>query len=318
VPSVTTVTVHHFTDPGCPWAYSARPAHARLRWRYGDQLDWRLVMVGLSETAEAYVARGYTPEGVALGNRVFRGRFGMPFELHPKPRVAATSRACRAIVAARRADPALGEAALRALQFLQFTTAGLLDDDDDLRAALATVPGLDAAAIVAQMDAPDVLAEYEGDRARTRSAEGSPTEAQGRASTSDGPVRYTAPSLVFEHADGSTLEAGGFQVFEAYDLVLANLDPSLERRPPPATALEGLRAFPEGLTTAEVASVLRPSDLVDADPLAVEDELISLVADGSVRRRSVGHDALWSARAEDGGGRHAASRTAASGPGMNV
>ena len=35
------IAVTHFTDPGCPWAYSARPAHAVLRWRYGDALQWR-------------------------------------------------------------------------------------------------------------------------------------------------------------------------------------------------------------------------------------------------------------------------------------
>ena len=33
------VEVTHFSDPGCPWAYSASPALAVLRWRYGDR--WR-------------------------------------------------------------------------------------------------------------------------------------------------------------------------------------------------------------------------------------------------------------------------------------
>ena len=56
------VTATHFTDPACPWAYSARPAHARLRWRFGDQIEWRLVLIGLSESAEAYERRGYTPD----------------------------------------------------------------------------------------------------------------------------------------------------------------------------------------------------------------------------------------------------------------
>ncbi len=269
---MATITAWHFTDPGCPWAYSARPAHARLRWRFGGQLDWRLVLIGLSESGDAYVARGYTPALMTRGNRAFRGRFGMPFELHVKPRVAGTSRACRAIVAARAEDPALGEAALRALQFLQFTTPRLLDDDDDLRWALGSVAGLDADAVVASLDTPRVVAAYEADRARARTAEGTPTDVQGRAASSDGPVRYTAPSIV---------------------LVLANLDPALGRRAPAASAAEGLAAFPEGLTTAELAAVLRPSDLVDADLLETEDALISLVADGAAVRESVGHDALW-------------------------
>ena len=37
------------------------PARSRsLRWRFGDQIEWRLVLIGLSESAEAYEARGYT------------------------------------------------------------------------------------------------------------------------------------------------------------------------------------------------------------------------------------------------------------------
>ena len=40
--------VTHFTDPGCPWAYSAWPAHTTLRWRYGQQLRWTVVMIGLT------------------------------------------------------------------------------------------------------------------------------------------------------------------------------------------------------------------------------------------------------------------------------
>jgi hypothetical protein len=56
-----TISVTHFTDPGCPWAYSASPALAVLYWRYGDQIDWRLATIGLTEHADQYVRRGYTP-----------------------------------------------------------------------------------------------------------------------------------------------------------------------------------------------------------------------------------------------------------------
>jgi hypothetical protein len=209
--------------------------------------------------------------------------------------MSGTSRACRAIVAARDLDPALGERALRALQLMHFTTAGLLDDDESLRRALSTVPGLDADAVVARIDDPEVVAAYEADRAHARSAEGSPTHAQDRFSTSDGPVRYTAPSVIFEHADGGSLEVGGFQPFEAYDTALANLDVTLKRRPAPESALEALEAFPEGLTTAELASVMRPSDLVDADFAATAAELAELEAAGGVVREAAGVDAVWAA-----------------------
>ena len=288
--------VQHFSDPACPWAYSARPAHARLRWRFGDQLEWELVVIGLSETAERYEARGYTPSRQVASQRVFRDRFGMPFALRLKPRMAGTARACRAIIAVQQQDPARADAALRALQLMQFTTDHLLDEDAQLRDALAGVPGIDADAAVARIDDADVVARYESDKARARSAEGMPTQAQNRHSTSDGPVRYTAPSLVFAR-NGASVEAGGFQPFEAYDLALANLAPDLERRPAPQDAASALAAFPDGLTTAEVASLLRPDDLVDADRAAAEAELLALVAAGQATREPVGQDAIWRAAA---------------------
>ena len=303
---VSAITATHFTDPACPWAYSARPAHARLRWRFGDQIEWRLRLIGLSETGEAYEQRGYTPERALATQHRFSDRFGMPFSFERKPRMAGTARACRAIVAARDLDPALGEAALRALQLLQFTTARVLDDDDDLRAVLATVPGLDADAVVAAIDDPRVVELYEADRAAARSAEGAPIHAQDRHSTSDGPVRYTAPSVIFEHEGGGRFEVGGFQPFEAYDTGLANLDPGLERRPAPETLLDALAEFPEGLTTAEAASVMRASDLVDADPEATEAALDELEAAGSVLRVPAGRDAIWRTAGTEGMGSDAA------------
>ena len=283
----------HFNDPGCPWGYSFRPSHARLLWRFGDQIDWRLVLIGLSENADAYAERGFTPARMATGLPGFRERFGMPFASGVKPRVAATSRACRAVVAARRIDPSLADPALRALQFLHFTGPGMLDTDRDLRLALDAVPGLDAAAVVASIDDADVVADYQGDRALARSAAGSPTEAQGRSAATDGPVRYTAPSVVFEHRDGRRLEVGGFQPFDAYDTALANLDPRLARRPAPADAGAVLEEFPHGLTTAEVAAVLRPSDTDPADQAAAQAQLAALAGEGTAVCEPLAGDARW-------------------------
>jgi hypothetical protein len=116
-------------------------------------------------------------------------------------------------------------------------------------------------------------------------------------------VRYTAPSVIFEHEDGRSLEVGGFQPFEAYDTALANLDPGLERRAAPGGALDALAEFPDGLTTAELASVLRPSDLVDADADAAAAELAELERAGDVIREPAGNDAVWRAAALGPGAR---------------
>jgi protein-disulfide isomerase-like protein with CxxC motif len=290
---VEPIVAWHFSDPACPWAYSSRPAIARLRWRFGDQLDWRLVMIGLTENADRFKERGFTPGRMAAGMRKFEQRFGMPFGSGVKSRLAASSRACRAVIAAREESPELGYAALRALQIMQFTTSGLLDDDEALRGALEDVDGLDAAAVVARIDDPAIVTIYEEDKARTRSAEGRPTHVQNRHSDSDGPVRYTAPTVIFEMPDGRWLEVGGFQPFESYDNALANLDPALERRPTPDRAAEAVLAYPIGLTTAEVAAIMRGSDLEDADLPAAERELIAAVDDGELVCIPAGTDALW-------------------------
>jgi protein-disulfide isomerase-like protein with CxxC motif len=289
------IDVTHFTDPGCPWAYSASPGHTTLRWRYGDGLRWTLVTIGLAEDGSRYARSGYTPTRSALGYAGFR-RFGMPFQITPKPRLGGTSPGCRAIVATRLDAPGHEDAALRALQFAQFTTTGLLDDPQTLRTALAGVAGLDADAIVARIDDPDVREAYEADRARARTAAGSPSEAQGRAANTDGAVRYTAPSLVFETDDGRSLEVGGFQPLEAYDVVVANLEPTLDGRPPADDPVEVLAAFSYPLATAEVAAVMA-EHLHVPDLAGTEAALVEAVGDGRAVRLPAGEGSLWAVAA---------------------
>ena len=80
-----------------------------------------------------------------------------------------------------------------------------------------------------RLDSDEVSEAYERDRAEARTAAGSASELQGKTAASDGPVRYTAPSVVFECDGRDRLEAGGFQPVEAYDVLVANLDPALSR-----------------------------------------------------------------------------------------
>jgi len=43
-----------FTDPACPFAFSAEPVRRRLRWHYGDGLVWTVRMIVLTlEPGEA-------------------------------------------------------------------------------------------------------------------------------------------------------------------------------------------------------------------------------------------------------------------------
>lgn len=282
-----------YSDPACPWAYSATPALTALRWRYRDQLDWSLVTIGLRDEPPALVDGGYTPARQATGARRFRDRYGMPIAAAPRSRLAATGRACRAVVATRLQHPGREFAALRALAFAWFTTDLLLDEDAAIATALAGVDGIDAAAVVGSLDSQAVTDAYEADKARARSAAGGPTDFQGKAAVSDGLVRFTAPSVVFEAEDGRRLEGGGFQPLEAYDVLIANLDTSLERHQPPEEGpLALLEQFPEGLCTQEIA-VAMAANLIDVDRAGTEDELLALVAAGRAARAPLGDDALW-------------------------
>src|SRR5690349_1546007 len=113
---VVPVSVTHFSDPHCPWAYSASPAHAVLRWRFGAQLDWRLVLIGLSEDTERLRAARYTPARSAQGYRSYSRRFGMPFGGQPRERLTSTGLACRLVVATRLHQPEQEHLVFRALQ----------------------------------------------------------------------------------------------------------------------------------------------------------------------------------------------------------
>ena len=279
-----------YNDPACPWAYSAEPALRVLDWRYGAQLDWRLVLIGLTESAEQYLARGYTPLRSALGQTRFR-RYGMPFSPVPKARVSATARACRAAVAARQLDAGSEWRVFRALQLANFTSEILLEDEEHIARVLEGLDGVDAEAIVSRLDDPAVTDAYERDRIEARTAAGSAAELQGKTAQTDGPVRFTAPSIVFEQ-EGRRLVAGGFQSIEAYDVLVVNLDATLERRESPEDPAPLLGFFEDGLTTQEVAALLaRGNDAVDR--ASAERALLELVAAGTATRTPLGDDALW-------------------------
>ena len=62
-----------FTDPACPFAFSAEPVRLRLRWHYGDQLRWTTQMIVLTrEAGEA--------EKLAQGAPGLQRRYGMPID----------------------------------------------------------------------------------------------------------------------------------------------------------------------------------------------------------------------------------------------
>src|SRR5579862_2913439 len=124
-----------FTDPACPFAFSAEPVRMQLRWHYGDQLRWQVRMIVLTlEPGEA--------EKLAGGAPGLQRLYGMPIDPAPHRRPASSEPACRAVVAARLNAPERAEALLRRLR-VRVMAGGLLDGPA-LIAGAASEAGLDA------------------------------------------------------------------------------------------------------------------------------------------------------------------------------
>lgn len=249
-------------------------------------------MIGLSETVDAYKERGYTPERMALGYVRFRDDFGMPFDVSPRSSMSATGYPCRAIVATRLVSPEHELAVFRALQFVRFASELIFDTEEGVRGALARVDGLDPDKVIAAIGDDATEAAYQADRAEVRQAAGKPTEFQGKSANTDGAVRYTAPSLIFNHSGGRSLEAGGFQPLAAYDVCIANLDVTLDRRAEAEDVAQAIEVVGYSLTTAEVAAVMAPH-LTEPDHPAAERALIEAAGEGKLHAESLGSSTLW-------------------------
>jgi len=241
------LVVTHFTDPACPFAFSAEPVRRQLLWHYGDQLTWRTRMIVLTlEPGEA--------EKLAAGAPGLQRRYGMPIDHAPYPRPASSEPACRAVVAARLNRPAAEEPLLRRLRVR--TMAGGLLDDPNLIAGAARDVGIDPAELDAWCATDEVHDALQADIKAARSPSAA---AKARDHKLGGPRearRYTAPSYELTRDDGATAAVPGFNPIEAYETAIANLAPELVQRGRPDSATELLVWAGEPLATAEVAAVL--------------------------------------------------------------
>src|SRR3954449_7842956 len=138
---MATLSIDEFTDPGCPWAFSAEPGRMRLRWLYGDSIEWQPRMVVLSRSPDEYAAKGFTIELMAHGMADIQRRFRMPIDPRPRRRMATTVNACRAVVAARLHFPDREQALLRRLRM--HAMAGDLFDEPSVIARAAGDAGID-------------------------------------------------------------------------------------------------------------------------------------------------------------------------------
>ena len=243
------VDVTLFTDPACPFAFSAEPARIRLRWHYGDGLRWNVRMIVLTlETGE--------PEKLAEGAPGLQRKYGMPIDPAPYPRTFSSEPACRAVVAARLHAPESSSRLLRALR-VRAMTGGLLDDPA-LIADAAIDTGLRPGDLERWMQEPETGAALERDIEAARSPSGAARALDHKLGGPPERRRYTAPSYELRRSDGTaSATVPGFHPLEAYEAAIASLAPELERRRRPESVERLLQWASVPLATAEVVMVMQ-------------------------------------------------------------
>lgn len=248
------VSVTIFTDPGCPFGFNAQRQEAQLVWHYGQALDVTRRMIVLSEESSSFEERGLSREMVAGNAKRLRSTYGMPMRTEPAERMAATIQACRAYVGARLNDPSRADLLLRALRRRAFSEGRPLDELETIRAAAAEV-GIQAQALESWMIDPQVERALREDMAATRAPLPEALALAHRLSRSEGGLRYSTGSAVFERGERRVVMAG-FQPFAVYEVAMANVAPDVERAPAPQSVGELLAWTSYPLATAEVAELM--------------------------------------------------------------
>jgi predicted DsbA family dithiol-disulfide isomerase len=280
---VADVCITEFTDPGCPFAYSAEPVRARLRWLYGEKIDFDAKMVVLAESPQEYLDKGFTPEKQSDSFKRLAREYGMPIDTRERPRMAATAPACRAVVAAR-VHSERAWFLLRALRVRHFS--GELLDEPETIAGAARDAGLDPEELAGWTQDEAVDHELRSDMALAREPLPAARVLDERLANWSGGRRYTCPSYeIVRRSDGVRIAVPGFQPFAAYDVVTANLVPDIARREAPTDVQELLGWALVPISTKEVAAVM-DIDLLDARELLVR---------AGAREHPVGTDGFWTA-----------------------
>jgi predicted DsbA family dithiol-disulfide isomerase len=250
------VRIRHYTDPSCPFAFSAERQRLRLLWLYGEQIEWELHMVVLSETRRDDL----TPERVSEGRRRIQLLYGMPIDWRPVE-LGASAPACRAVVATRLHAPDRTAPLLRRLRVLTFSALDIEDPAVIDRAAGEAV--VEPAELRRWMDDPEVEPALQADMLAARSPSPASLAQDYKLAGPPEGRRYTCPSyelirVTEPHADWPTanrVDLPGYRPIEAYETAIANLAPELARRPDPETVDAVLAWAGMPVATAEVAAV---------------------------------------------------------------
>lgn len=154
----------YFADPMCSWCWGFSPAMESVAARFGDQLPIRLILGGLrpgttdpmDDAMKATIREHWEHVRDASGQPfdfAFFDRAGFVYDTEP---------ACRAVVAARRIDPAMAMPLLKRLHRAFYAENADVTDSTVL-CGLAEEVGLDRPAFEAMYESEETLEETRKD-----------------------------------------------------------------------------------------------------------------------------------------------------------
>lgn len=266
------VEVDYYTDPVCSWCWASEPSLRRIEEEYGDQLHVNYKMGGLLESWSVFYDSLNdigTPAQVAPHWADVSRRSGMPIDerlwLEDPP--DSTYPASIAVKAAQRQGEEAGERYLRRVREMALTERQNIEGREVLLQA-ARDAGLELDRFAADLDDPATEQAFRSDMAEARS--------QGISGF---------PTLVFRNQEGRAIVARGYQAYEVYERVIADLAGPLAKRQP--TDIAAFVAKYRHVATQEVATVFGLSRK------AAERRLTDLEAKGKVRRMAVANGHFW-------------------------
>ena len=251
------VLIRHYTDPGCPYAFSAERQRLRLEWLYGDQLEWELHMVVLADEPPG---DDFPPERVASSRRKLQLQYGMPIDWRPVE-LGPSAPACRAVVATRLHAPDREAPFLRRLRVLNFSALDLADQAVIDRAASEAL--IEPEEIRTWLKDPAVEPVLRADMEASRSPSPASRAQDYKLGGPPEERRYTCPSYELirvteppeDWPTANRVDLPGYRPIEAYETAIANLAPELTREPDPDSVEQVLRWAGMPIATAEVAAV---------------------------------------------------------------
>ena len=286
------IRVRYYTDPACPWSWSAEPSVRRLMVEFGDDLEWSYVMGGLARDYAGagddsdlhWAATEIHPRLMAHWLDVAEsGRMPIDPRLWSEAPISSTYPACIAVKAAAEQSDDGGCAYLRAVREGLMCFRRKLDTPQMLTEE-ARALGLDVSRFRSGLSSSATIEAFGADLDAVRAVPEAARE-QGGVKEVAGVERLALPSIEFFAEGGGVHGVYGYKPYDAYALAAAaaGAQPSGAPRPGAREAIERFGRM--GLPEIEAVCGL-PGPVASA-------ELWKLVVEWQARPLRVLTDHLW-------------------------